>query len=273
MLLRSLTKHVKDQNWFAVALDFFIVVVGILIAFQITNWNDNRSNSANERDFLNRLHGDIVQLQARRAQYDVTRPYLVKQHASVTAFLYGEKEDLSEALELQVALDPNIGTINGFASSLICNSIDWTTSLTVPPAVLPTATELVSAGRVNDIASTDVKAALQVFLQQADRAEVYINAIKKDAVWLSAEHPELFDIKTHDWGYNDQYEATFLKYRCNYEAMRENKAFLNAFALNVNTFSNYANRGVYPVSEKLGLLHAQIDQELGVEHTTDQEAK
>ena len=33
MLLRSLTKHVKDQNWFAVALDFFIVVIaGILVA-------------------------------------------------------------------------------------------------------------------------------------------------------------------------------------------------------------------------------------------------
>jgi len=42
MRLRSLTKHVKDQNWFAVALDFFIVVAGILIAFQITEWNEAR---------------------------------------------------------------------------------------------------------------------------------------------------------------------------------------------------------------------------------------
>ena len=40
MRLRSLTKHIREQNWFAVALDFFIVVVGILIAFQITNWNE-----------------------------------------------------------------------------------------------------------------------------------------------------------------------------------------------------------------------------------------
>jgi hypothetical protein len=39
MILRRLTKHVKDQNWFAVGLDFFIVVAGILIAFQITNWS------------------------------------------------------------------------------------------------------------------------------------------------------------------------------------------------------------------------------------------
>lgn len=46
MLLRSLTKHVKDQNWFAVALDFFIVVAGILIAFQITNWSEGRQTRA-----------------------------------------------------------------------------------------------------------------------------------------------------------------------------------------------------------------------------------
>lgn len=45
MLLRSLTKHVRDQNWFAVALDFFIVVAGILLAFQITNWSTARQDN------------------------------------------------------------------------------------------------------------------------------------------------------------------------------------------------------------------------------------
>ena len=45
MLLRSITKHVKDQNWFAVFLDFFIVVAGILIAFQITEWNEAQSDA------------------------------------------------------------------------------------------------------------------------------------------------------------------------------------------------------------------------------------
>ncbi len=42
MILRRLTKNVKDQNWFAVVLDFVIVVLGILIAFQITNWSTAR---------------------------------------------------------------------------------------------------------------------------------------------------------------------------------------------------------------------------------------
>ena len=44
MILRRLTKHVKDQNWFAVGLDFLIVVAGILIAFQITNWSNERES-------------------------------------------------------------------------------------------------------------------------------------------------------------------------------------------------------------------------------------
>jgi len=63
MLLRSVTKHVKDQNWFAVFLDFFIVVAGILIAFQITNWNEARSERGDERTILVALKSDIEQSQ------------------------------------------------------------------------------------------------------------------------------------------------------------------------------------------------------------------
>ncbi len=44
MILRRITKHVRTQNWFAVALDFFIVIVGILIAFQITNCSVSRED-------------------------------------------------------------------------------------------------------------------------------------------------------------------------------------------------------------------------------------
>ena len=59
MLLRRITKHVKDQNWFAVMLDFLIVVVGILIAFQITNWNEARSKGAQKEYYLTRLESDL----------------------------------------------------------------------------------------------------------------------------------------------------------------------------------------------------------------------
>jgi hypothetical protein len=59
MLLRRITKHVKGQNWFAVFVDFFIVVVGILIAFQITNWAADGADDARAKTYLQRLGSDI----------------------------------------------------------------------------------------------------------------------------------------------------------------------------------------------------------------------
>lgn len=59
MLLRSITKHIKDQNWFAVLLDFLIVVVGILIAFQITNWNEERAVNKLEKELLIEIKHEI----------------------------------------------------------------------------------------------------------------------------------------------------------------------------------------------------------------------
>lgn len=67
MLLRRITQHVKDQNWFAVALDFLIVVAGILIAMQITNWNETRQDKAALKSYLtsmsNNIRSDIAALE------------------------------------------------------------------------------------------------------------------------------------------------------------------------------------------------------------------
>ena len=63
MLLRRITKHVKDQNWFAVGLDFFIVVLGILIAFQITSWNEARNDRRLEAQYLSLLVTDLENIE------------------------------------------------------------------------------------------------------------------------------------------------------------------------------------------------------------------
>jgi len=56
MILRRVIKHVRNQEWTAVFLDFIIVVVGILIAFQITNWSEGRNDKAEYARALDRLH-------------------------------------------------------------------------------------------------------------------------------------------------------------------------------------------------------------------------
>jgi len=66
MILRRITEHLKEQNWFAVGVDFLIVVIGILLAFQITEWAGARSDRAREAQIIGDLLAD---LDIDRAQY------------------------------------------------------------------------------------------------------------------------------------------------------------------------------------------------------------
>jgi hypothetical protein len=59
MLLRRITKHVKDQNWFAVGIDFCIVVIGVFIGLQVANWNDSRNEQRRAQNYLERLTQDM----------------------------------------------------------------------------------------------------------------------------------------------------------------------------------------------------------------------
>jgi len=87
MLLRSLTKHVKDQNWFAVFLDFFIVVAGILIAFQITNWSEGRRQEQAARVYVERIRDDLTanreDLQQRAIYFSQTRDHALSALAAL----------------------------------------------------------------------------------------------------------------------------------------------------------------------------------------------
>ncbi|VAV98828.1 hypothetical protein MNBD_ALPHA05-846 [hydrothermal vent metagenome] len=60
MISRRITEHVKAQNWFAVGIDFIIVVVGVFIGLQVSNWNDARADQVRAHEFLERLHSDLA---------------------------------------------------------------------------------------------------------------------------------------------------------------------------------------------------------------------
>ncbi|HNP64387.1 MAG TPA: hypothetical protein PKH39_10680 [Woeseiaceae bacterium] len=59
MLLRSVIQHVKDQNWFAVGIDFVIVVVGVYIGIQVSNWNDEIRVQSLEASYLTRVADEL----------------------------------------------------------------------------------------------------------------------------------------------------------------------------------------------------------------------
>jgi len=66
MFARRIKEHVAAQNWFAVGVDFLIVVIGILLAFQITEWADGRTDRAREKQIIADL---LTDLDIDRSQY------------------------------------------------------------------------------------------------------------------------------------------------------------------------------------------------------------
>lgn len=59
MLLRRITDHVRAQNWTAIAIDFVIVVVGVFIGIQVSNWNEDRQNANRTQNYFSRLIDDL----------------------------------------------------------------------------------------------------------------------------------------------------------------------------------------------------------------------
>jgi len=58
MILRRFTQHLSSQNWLAVGLDVCVVIVGIFLGMQVTDWNDSRKERLEERRYLTRLLDD-----------------------------------------------------------------------------------------------------------------------------------------------------------------------------------------------------------------------
>ena len=58
-ILGRMTSAVREQNWFAIALEVLIVVLGVVIGFQITAWGEARSDRVQERVYLEQLVADL----------------------------------------------------------------------------------------------------------------------------------------------------------------------------------------------------------------------
>ncbi len=60
MILRRITKHVTDQNWFAVLLDFLIVVMGIWVALMVGQWTEDQQNKSELERVKQEINDEII---------------------------------------------------------------------------------------------------------------------------------------------------------------------------------------------------------------------
>lgn len=62
MILRRLSANLRAQNWTAIGIDFLIVVLGVFVGIQASNWNQARIDRAQTQRLLMRIEPEVDQI-------------------------------------------------------------------------------------------------------------------------------------------------------------------------------------------------------------------
>lgn len=244
MLLRKLTRHVEDQNWFAVGLDLLIVIVGVFIGLQVQQWTNDQERRQREAAYLERLHEEVLRTGELREENVARR---VKTQMDLTAahgifFSEGETEALSPSS---------------------CLALAMASVMTKVTADLPTATELLSAGQLDTLGSPEARSSVVRLIQVTDRGNDALEGITQGVTPLYQRYPDLIHLSGNTDGSVSGFD--FFDVKCNGEAMRESRSFLNDFIDIQIRYAGYVAT-IETESEELARLHLTLDQALGIEH-------
>ena len=244
MILRRVINHFRNQEWTAIFLDFLIVVVGVFMGFQVQQWATRAGQRASEKLYLNRLHGEVVQLIQDRSRYN---SWAQKNQAALT----GAVAVLQNQTDRQVLTDAE------------CLAIVQSHIYLNPTSDLPTIDELLSSGRFDALQAKGVRSAITGFNQAALRGGDIIDAVNRNILTLARVFPKLIQLETVQ---DINPPGIKLGVHCDANAMKANPQFMNTFVDNRDRYAHYAIFAVKPVSEKLEELHHALDEELGIVH-------
>jgi hypothetical protein len=212
VVLRRLTRHLKDQNWFAVGLDLVIVMLGVFIGIQVSNWNEARRDRQSEREYLDRLRHEVG---------------VILPQAQSTKASLAERMELLEELRAFLASGQGSDALDGSHCIAAGRSHIYAATIFYPPTIK----ELISTGRILLIRDPAIRTAIMSFDQAyADMSQLRTD-IQIDRRVLARHYPQLIDSGlSTDWS----------RANCDFEGMRQDQAFLNEFTDNMRRYSAYA---------------------------------
>ena len=79
MIFKRFAANLRAQHWFAIGIELAIVIVGVFIGTQVSNWNQERSAKQETSRLLSQVNAELVPLVANldsiASYYKVTRIY------------------------------------------------------------------------------------------------------------------------------------------------------------------------------------------------------
>ena len=59
MVVRRIIENLRSRDFSFLAVELFVVVVGVYIGIQVSNWNDARLDRARSHEYLARIGADL----------------------------------------------------------------------------------------------------------------------------------------------------------------------------------------------------------------------
>ena len=134
MILRRVIHHVRNQEWTAIWIDLVIVVVGVFIGIQVSNWNEaSADRAAYEAAKARRLMGRLLVMRDPIALDAVVRADLLSQINELRSLT--EFEALNALQRMRVIVDlgsaPKAGMVDAFLNGAATNATAADSSRTV----------------------------------------------------------------------------------------------------------------------------------------------
>lgn len=148
-LSRRWGKQAREQNWFAIIIDFVIVVAGVFLAIQAANWNDYRKERAEERRYYAQIIDDL--------RVDQATLHDSQQRANA---LDAAAENTLRAM--REGIPPDITPVQ------FARNIHYAGYLYIPPTVRRSYDELVSTGNLGLLQNERAKAAIASYYSRFD---------------------------------------------------------------------------------------------------------
>jgi hypothetical protein len=156
----------REQNWFAVAIDFLILVAGVFLAIQAANWNDSRKDRIEERRYYAQILDDLrTDQQTLRAALHLAAKYDEAAENTLRAIRSG--------------IPPN-STPGRFAIDI--HQAGW---LNIPRPARRTYDELISTGNLGLLRNEAAKAAIAEYYANFDNLRQWDQLLRsqQDRYW------------------------------------------------------------------------------------------
>jgi hypothetical protein len=88
-------KHITDQNWFAVGLDVIVVIVGIFLGMQVSEWNEDLKAKSEERQILLQLKEEFTEIKGSLEKQIAVRIMWSQHMYLLVAAIEGSNSDVT----------------------------------------------------------------------------------------------------------------------------------------------------------------------------------